>query len=198
MAVTNLYPKPQIINKNHDELVKHYKYYQERLLQVTARNRSVLLRRIYNKHNFDVARLEEFKEGSIRRITSKTLKNVRSVLNSNTAKTTPVSILLDSISDEDADSARSKLKSLSRNLAYMEEETGQQAGYIGFPFLQGHVTSDFYVRGPLVLFPISLERSRKETRKGWVIEYAYKRPILNGALNRVAQEEGQLQPSRRL
>ena len=190
MALDNLNSKLQVTDADRTELTRYYKHYQEKLLQVTARNRSVLLRRIYNKHNFDVAQLEEFKEGTIQRITSKVLKNLRSVLGPSGSKPTPVSILLDSISSEDADSARSRLKSLSRNLARMEEETGQQAGYLGFPFLQGHVTPNFYVRGPLVLFPISLVRSKKETRRGWAIELAHKRPILNGALIASLKKKG--------
>ena len=190
MAIDNLNSKHLVTDAVRDEFIKYYKHYQEKLLQVTARNRSVLLRRIYNKHNFDVAQLEEFKEGSIQRITSKALKNVRSVLGSSATKPAPANILLDSIDSEDADSARSKLKLLSRNLAHMEDETGQQAGYLGFPFLQGHVTPNFYVRGPLVLFPISLVRSKKETRKGWTVELAHKRPILNGALIASLKKKG--------
>ena len=108
MAIDNLNSKHLVTDAVHDEFIKYYKHYQEKLLQVTARNRSVLLRRIYNKHNFDVAQLEEFKEGSIQRITSKALKNVRSVLGSSATKPAPANILLDSIDSEDADSARSK------------------------------------------------------------------------------------------
>ena len=188
MTSANIVSIQQISEKDHDELIKHYKHYQNMLLQVTAKNRSVLLRRIYNKHNFDLAQLEMIKEGTIQRVTSKTLKNIRSVLTSSVYRISPVKILLDSIDEEEAYTARSKLKALSRNLSYIEEETGQQAGYIGFPFLQGHVTPSFFVRGPLVLFPISLERRRQ--KRGWYIQFANRRPILNGALIASLRKKG--------
>ena len=188
MTSANIVSIQQISEKDHDELIKHYKHYQNMLLQVTAKNRSVLLRRIYNKHNFDLAQLEMIKEGTIQRVTSKTLKNIRSVLTSSAYRVSPAKILLDSIDEEEAYTARSKLKALSRNLSYIEEETGQQAGYIGFPFLQGHVTPSFFVRGPLVLFPISLERRRQ--KGGWYIQFANRRPILNGALIASLRKKG--------
>ena len=188
MTSANIVSIQQISNKDHDELIKHYKHYQNMLLQVTAKNRSVLLRRIYNKHNFDLAQLEMIKDGTIQRVTSKTLKNTHSVLTSSVNRISPVRLLLDSIDGEEAYTVRSKLKTLSRNLTYMEEETGQQAGYIGFPFLQGHVTSSFFVRGPLVLFPISLEHSRQ--KGGWYIHLANRRPILNGALIASLRKKG--------
>ncbi len=189
-TLADLNSGPQTGVKENGKLIEQYKRYQERLLQVTAKNRSVLLKTIYKKHNFDVTRLEEFKEGTIQRITSKILENIRSVLGSNASKIASVSILRDSVDSEDADSVRSRLKTLSRNFTHVEEETGQQAGYIGFPFLEGHISNDFYVRGPLALFPISLVRSRKERGQGWVIELANERPILNGALLASLKKKG--------
>ena len=53
---------------------------------------------------------------------------------------------------------------------------------MGFPFVEGHPNPDFYVRGPLVLFPISLYLKRQAKNGGWFLHFADKRPILNGAL----------------
>ena len=173
-----------------DKLIKNYKYYQDKLLQVTQRNRSVLLKKIYNRHNFDLYGLEKLKKGTVEKIISKALKNIDATLNNKRDDGEKQNILLDSIDNDDADSARSKLRTLSRNLAKIEEETGQQTGYLGFPFLQGHPSSDFYVRGPLVLFPISLEYKRQARNSGWFLHLVDKRPILNGALIAALKKKG--------
>ena len=173
-----------------DKLIKNYKYYQDKLLQVTQKNRSVLLKKIYNKHNFDLTQLEKIKEGTIEKVVSKTIKNIGAALNDKKDEGASQNILLDSIVNDDADSARSKLKTLSRNLMQIEEETGQQTGYFGFPFLQGHPNPDFYIRGPVVLFPISLEYRRQAKNGGWFFHLADKRPILNGALIAALKKKG--------
>jgi very-short-patch-repair endonuclease len=178
---------------NINKLVKNYKHYQDKLLQITQRNRSVLLKKIYNKHNFDLTKLDEFKEGIVDKVTTKTIKNINTTLNDKRDDGASLNILLDSITDnDDADSARHKLKTLARNLKQIEEETGQQTGYLGFPFLQGHPKSDpeFYIRGPLILFPISLQYKKQAKNGGWFCHIADKRPILNGALIAALKKKG--------
>jgi very-short-patch-repair endonuclease len=173
-----------------EKLIKNYKYYQDKLLQVTQKNRSVLLKKIYNKHNFDLTQLEKIKEGTIGKIVSKTIKNIGATLNDKKDDGESQNILLDSIENDDADSARAKLRTLSRNLMQIEEETGQQTGYFGFPFLQGHPNPEFYIRGPLILFPISLEYKRQAKNGGWFLHFSDKRPILNGALIAALKKKG--------
>ena len=177
-------------NEQIDKLVKNYKYYQDKLLQVTQKNRSVLLKKIYNKHNFDLNHIEHLKAGTLEKIVIKAIKNIESTLNDKRDDGLNQNILLDSLENDDADSIRSKLKTLSRNLIQIEEETGQQTGYLGFPFLQGHLDSDFYIRGPLVLFPISLKYQKKVKNGGWFIHFADKRPIINGSLIAALKKKG--------
>ena len=173
-----------------DKLVKNYKYYQDKLLQVTQKNRSVLLKKIYHKHNFDLNLIENLKPGTIEKIVINTIKNIEMTLNDKKDDGLSQNILLDSLENNDADSIRSRLKTLSRNLTQIEEETGQQTGYFGFPFLQGHLNSSFYIRGPLILFPISIEHRRKAKNGGWFIHFANKRPIINGSLIAALKKKG--------
>jgi len=165
-----------------DKLIKNYEHYKDKLLQVTQRNRSVLLKKIYTRHNFDLSTLEEFKQGISKKIVSRAIKSISMTVSGRRNDGMTQNILLDSIVSDEADAARAKLKALSRNLAQIEEETGQQTGYLGFPFLQGHIDADFYIRGPLMLFPISLHRKRQARNGGWFIRFENSRPIINGAL----------------
>jgi len=163
------------------KLEKNYRYYQDKLLQVSTRNRSILLRRIYYKHNFDLVEVEYLKSGVIQKLIDAVLKN----------KILSINILLDTNEDEEADSARGKLRNLSRNLNLIETETGQQTGYLGFPFLEGNLNRDFYIRGPLVLFPINLERKHLARGGGWFINFTDSRPLLNGALIAAIKKKGE-------
>ena len=170
-------------NKNNpiEKLEQNYKHFQDKLLQITQRNRSVFLRKIYNKHNFDLVEAEYLKSGLIQKLIDAALKN----------KVLSVNILLDTNEEEEADSARGKLRNISRNLNLIESETGQQTGYLGFPFLEGHLNRDFYIRGPLVLFPISVERKHQARGGGWFVNFTDNRPLLNGALIAAIKKKGE-------
>ena len=165
----------QINLEKHEQVIKlqkNLKAYQEKLLQINKRNRSIQLKKIYLKHNFDLAILEDFKSGIVSKILTKALANTKSTLN----------ILLDSVKGEEADETRGKLRKLLLNLRTIEDETGQQTNFIGWPFIKGHATDDFYIRGPLILFPISITQNRKAKGGGWEINFTGNKPILNGAL----------------
>ena len=165
----------------YEKLEKNYKHYQNKLLQVTKRNRSVFLRKIYNKHNFDLVDAEYLKSGVIEKLIEASLKN----------KILSINILLDTNEEEEADSARGKLRNISRNLNLIETETGQQTGYLGFPFLEGHLNRDFYIRGPLVLFPIGIERKYQARGGGWFVNFTDNRPLINGALIAAIKKKGE-------
>lgn len=150
-----------------EKLEKGLRSYQEKLLQMDRRNRSVQFKKIYSKHNFDLAELDPI----CQKITEKML-----------GKKTSINILKESIAGDDADDMRGRLRKLANNLRQIEDETGQQTGYVGFPFLQGHADPDFFIRGPLVLFPATLEQRRQVKNGGWFLNFPDSRPIFNGAL----------------
>ena len=181
MAFDNSEPSDEK-QKQIEKLQKNLKTYQEKLLQVDRRNRSVQFKKIFHKHNFDLATLEEFNESICNKISEKVLKN----------RTSSFNFFLDSVVGDDADAIRSKLRHLSNNLKQIEEETGQQTGFVGFPFLQGHANSDFFVRGPLVLFPVSLEQKRQAKGGGWFLNFLDTRPIINGALIAAIKKKAEL------
>lgn len=173
-----------------DRLARSLRHYQDKLLQVTQKNRSVLLRRVSKKHSFDLMQAESLKKGTAARVLSKAVKNIGAAINDKADPGESHNILPDSLSGDDADVARAHLLTLYRNMEQVEEETGQQVGYLGFPFLQGRPAPGFYVRGPLVLFPISLARKSKSGGSGWILGLEDKRPILNGALVAALRKKG--------
>lgn len=155
-----------------DTLKKKLEFYRDKLLQLERRNRSIMLRRIYDKWSFDLAKLIIRGPHLAERVVE------RAIL-----KKSPICLIADSDSSELAEKDRNKLRSLYRNITQIELETGLRETYLGFPFLAGHITGDSYVRGPFALFPISIEHRKEAKPSGWYLSFSKeKQPILNRAL----------------
>ena len=160
-------------------LLERLEAYQRKLLQLGRRNRCVCLARIYKKHSFDLYHLLESHSKRIDVLIAESFRRKK-----------PVYILPDSDSSDVAIMMRTRLKELSRNIQKMEDETGSQYCYLGFPFLEGHITKNHYVRGPLVLFPASVKYERRGNgRRGWYIGFSGA-PILNHTLFAALQKIG--------
>lgn len=155
------------IKDSFDEKLKNY---QSKLLELRKSNRCVCLSRIYNKHNFDLSRILENHPKKIDELVEQAFKQKKGVC-----------IVPDSDFSEEADVMRRHLKDLSRNMKQLEDETGSQYCYFGFPFLEGHLDKENYIRGPLVLFPISVYNGKGET-SGWFVKFANIAPIFNHTL----------------
>lgn len=131
-------------------------------------NRSVLLRRTSARTSVDLHALEGVRAGTLERVAAACARGGGAT----------VSILPDRAAGHDA--LRASLTALDRRLRHLEGETGQQIGYVGFPFLEGKV-GEGEVRGPLALFAASLERKR-ERGAGWYLKVHEQAPIPNVAL----------------
>ena len=161
-------------NNKNDSFANKLKGYQNKLLRLSKANRCVCLSRLYNKHNFDLARLLENHSKKIDELIQQSFKRKK-----------PICILPDSDFSEEADKMRRHLKDLARNIKQLEDETGSQYCYFGFPFLEGHLNKEQYVRGPLILFPISVYYGRggtSEKSAGWYVKFSDNAPILNHTL----------------
>ena len=158
-------------NSQNDSFTDKLKIYQNKLLQLGKSNRCVCLSRIYNKHNFDLARLLENHPKKIDDLIEQSFKRKK-----------PVCILPDSDFSDEADVMRRHLKDLARNIKQLEDETGSQYCYFGFPFLEGHLDQEHYLRGPLILFSISVYSGREKTTSGWFIKFLDVSPIFNHTL----------------
>ncbi|ABK76836.1 superfamily I helicase [Cenarchaeum symbiosum A] len=165
-----------------ERLQNNLRAYQEKLLHINAGNRSILLKKIRPKNNFDLAVLEQFRKGTVKRILNRTLVSGAS----------PIRVLPDSAKGDDADAARSDLRKLSLNMNSIEEETGERACHIGWPFIEGGATEKFGVRGPLVLFPAYLKQNRGAQNPGWEIHFVDDRPVLNGAVISAIKKKGEV------
>jgi very-short-patch-repair endonuclease len=159
-------------NIENQSLFNKLKTYQNKLLQIRKGNRCVCLSRIYNKHTFDLSRLLERHSKKIDELILQSFKRKK-----------PICILPDSDFSDEATVMRRHLKDLSRNIKQLEDETGSQYCYFGFPFLEGHIDQETYARGPLVLFPITVYYGREGSGEiGWYVKFSDSYPIFNHTL----------------
>lgn len=141
-----------------------------------------MLRKIYAKWSFDLGK-----------ILIKDIKLNERIIEFAFSAKKPLCLIPDSDNSEFAIKEKAKIKSLFRNLVQIERETGRQETYLGFPFLAGHIIADVYVRGPIVLFPITIEHKRDLKPTGWYIVFSKdKKPILNRALVEAIKKVGKM------
>ncbi len=156
---------------NNRSFIDKLDIYQNKLLQLNKSNRCICLGRIYNKHSFDLSRLLDSHPEKIDALVQQSFKHKKSVC-----------ILPDSDLSDEAMVMRRHLKALSRNIKQQEDETGSQYCYFGFPFLEGHIDKEHYTRGPLALFPVSVNYERKMQEAGWHVTFFDSSPIFNHTL----------------
>ena len=157
--------------------------YQNKLLSLSKKNRCIRLGRLYKKHSFDLSELSKIGKEKI-------INDIMQQLFSPRKK--PVRIILDSDNSNEAIRIRNNLQTLSRNIKQLEDETGSQYCYLGFPFLEGHINENDYIRGPILLFPISFVR-KQSPKSGWYIEFLDQPPSYNRSLFKLLEINGNYQ-----
>lgn len=147
---------------------------RDKLNNINKRNRSIRLLKIYQKWSFDLAsldRIEDAKEDAasiLKKITEQKVKG-------------KVTILQPSLDDEKSMSLSKKLTDLYRQIKALEDETGVNDLYLGYPFLSGVLHDGTFIQAPLFLFPIRLEKDNSVMQK-WVIQPEEGGPQLNRTL----------------
>ncbi len=152
--------------------VERLKVYRDRMLHVDWRNRSILLRKAEKKWAFD---LGSAWQGSPEKLDD--------VLKKAVWTRSAICLIKDSDQSDEANAARSNLTYLERSARTIFEETGLSDLYLGFPFLVGQAGAENFVRAPLILFPVRLEKVRRDTSPGWYLTFAEDEyPVVNRAL----------------
>lgn len=141
---------------------------RDRLLHITARNRSILLGSLSARSGFDLAPMgAPLATDAVRRL----------------LRGTSVSLVPDSRQTEEAARRRKDLATLARTLKQNRDETGLRTGNVGFPFLVGALDDSTWVRAPLVLVPVRLVRKDGGRDAGWHVEVRDgTKPTVNRAL----------------
>ncbi len=149
MIELNKYHDSNISTKRLRKDVKEtLKNLENRLVNISKRNRLLYMGKIYNKYSFDLCANEEFN------------KDLLSLL---IGKKQTLKLCKISNNRSDAEKRYKRLLPLLREITKDFKEYGQYDLYIGYPFVIGKTKGeDFSVRAPLVLFPVNYEREDDE------------------------------------
>ncbi|WP_200974270.1 AAA domain-containing protein [Echinicola sp. 20G] len=129
-----------------------FQVYMNRLMDLSARNRSIYLPRLITSQMIDLKELQFLK-------TDNPFDYIEELLGRK--KTIPL------ISSEDArDSSINKisnrLKRLQLQVKLAEEESGEKNLFLAWPFVEGKLANDQLIRCPLLFFPVKLELEGRE------------------------------------
>lgn len=133
---------------------------RDRLNDISRRNRSIRLLKLYNKWSFDLTELDQLSNENVSNsIVEQIIKQSKN----------EITILKPTMNNETSMMISKKLTDLLRNIKGIEEETGVRDFYLGFPFLSGTLSDGTFFQAPLFLYPIRLEKSNVNVQK-WIIK----------------------------
>ncbi len=145
---------------------------RDKLNDISKRNRSIRLLKLYNKWSLDVTEIDrKIEAGSSQKIVTKVVQNQKG----------DVPLFTVNINDDDSLMLSRKVTDLFRNIKAIEDETGVYDFYLGYPFLQGTMIDGTFFQAPLFLYPIRLEKDRVNQHT-WVLKYSDDEPQINRTL----------------
>ncbi|WP_235851582.1 DUF4011 domain-containing protein [Heyndrickxia camelliae] len=145
-------------------------YLKDRLNDLSRRNRSIRMLKLYDKWSFDITSVNKVNPDS----SSKILENIIEQ-NGN------ITLLKQDVNNEATLLLSNKLNSLYRNLKSIEEETGLYDLFVGYPYISGYMLDGTYIRAPLFLYPVKLEKA-KVNGINWKLLFEDGEPQLNRPL----------------
>lgn len=139
--------------------------YKLRLTNLSQGNRSLKLARLSARKDIDLLDLGDLEKESAEELLEKVLagKDIR-LINKLDARY------------ERTNLADRRLNTIYRQLNTFFEETGSYDLYLGYPFVEGSFADGTKLRCPLLLFPVSLERSL-QSRPRWKLSSSREEPV---------------------
>ncbi|WP_269446861.1 AAA domain-containing protein [Fervidobacterium ngatamarikiense] len=192
---------------------RYLKKYKERLVNLSGRNRSLVMKKIYKKHSFDLYLLKNFQDNIdkdiLRFLFSRNKGRIKILQDPYIWQNQQIAILQTNINNQikeaieklqiadkvKLEEEKQKIKfkyqekfenekrrieaqaetliTYSNSLNYLnkeilstEKETGRYEMYIGYPFVEGCLKDETFVRAPLLLFPVKIFKMGDE----WFLE----------------------------
>lgn len=126
--------------------------YRDRLINLSTKNRTLLLKKLYRKIGFDLKNLEKINGSNFsHRLLELLAKRYNGKMK-----------ILSTPKSEDEYRFYESLKSIYREANNIQKEKGSYDLYIGYPFVEGKFKDGTIVKAPLLLFPIKLKIENEE------------------------------------
>lgn len=148
---------------------------RDKLNDISRRNRSIRLVKLYNKWSFDLTELDKLNKLSKEKVSESIVEQVIK------QSKREVTLLKPSLDNETSMTIAKKLTDLYRNIKAIEDETGIHDFYLGFPFLSGTLTDGTFFQAPLFLYPVRLEKNNVNSQK-WILKSDEGGPQINRTL----------------
>ncbi|WP_164723709.1 AAA domain-containing protein [Thermosipho globiformans] len=141
--------------------------YKNRLVDISTRNRTLCLTKLYKRRSFDLFLLEEYFNGIIEKV-------LEHIINRNGKKVCILDIEnINIINEDEEDLIKNELSNFShilrtikREIDLIEKETGRYELFVAYPFIEGKFLDGTYVKSPIFLFPVKLDYSNGK----WYLE----------------------------
>ncbi len=145
---------------------------RDKLNDISKRNRSIRLLKLYNKWSFDLAELQKVKgPEAAQAVVAKVLEN----------HGRDIPLLEPSIENDESLRLSKKLTDLFRNVKAIEDESGVYDFFLGYPFIQGTMADGTFFQAPLFLYPVRLTKENTHKQR-WVLKAVEDEPQVNRTL----------------
>ncbi|MCR4323576.1 MAG: AAA domain-containing protein [Nanoarchaeota archaeon] len=132
---------------------KVLKKYQERLNDISRRNRAIRLSRIIKKKTFDISDLSNIESDQPIQVVNKLFFENKSA-----------NLIDINVKNKEEERILKDILYLKRDVEFILKEKGYHECFLGYPFIQGNFSEGSFFRAPLFLVPIQIDFNRA-TRK---------------------------------
>ncbi|WP_186754681.1 AAA domain-containing protein [Echinicola salinicaeni] len=123
-----------------------FKVYMNRLMDLSAKNRSIYLSRVINSQMIDLKDLEFLEHNNAFDYIQELLGRKKKI---------PLVKIADA-RDKNTNQISRRLKQISQYAKLTEEESGEKSLFVAWPFVEGKLPNDQVIRCPLLFFPVKL------------------------------------------
>lgn len=145
-----------------------FRVYMNRLMDLSARNRSIFLPKLMTGQMIDLKEFEFLEYDNAFTYITELLGRKKKIplIPAGDARNAQVNQL------------SVRLKRLGQRVKLAEEESGEKSLYVGWPFIEGKLSNDQVVRCPLLFFPV---RITEEGKKWYIKKKSGDQPFFNRA-----------------
>src|SRR5690554_3666661 len=145
-----------------------FQVYLNRLVDLSARNRSVFLPKLIASQMIDLKDFHFLNNHPSFFYITELLGRKKNI---------PLIQLADS-RDKNVNELSQKLRRLHQHIQLVEQETGEKNVFVGWPFVEGKLVNEQLIRCPLIFFPVALV---KDENSWYMSKKAGGQPFLNKA-----------------
>ncbi len=127
-------------------LKETFQIYLNRLTDLSSRNRSLYLPKLFTSHMIDLKSLDFLNHHTAFDFIKRLIQGDKSI---------PLIPIADP-RDQHINKASKGLNAILHQVKVTEEETGEKSCYLAYPFVEGKLINDQVIRCPLLFFPVSL------------------------------------------